>query len=54
MKSFLYFVLFFYLDSAINVYIQASVIKDKLGIGSNPAHIRSRSFGGRNEKHRER
>ena len=30
------------------------MIKDKLGIGSNPAHIRSRSFGGGHEKHRER
>ena len=29
------------------------MIKDKLGIGSNP-HMRSRSFGGHPEKHRER
>ncbi|XP_053399583.1 bridge-like lipid transfer protein family member 1 isoform X2 [Mercenaria mercenaria] len=33
---------------------RASVIKDKLGIGSNPAHIRTRSYGGRaDDKHRE-
>ncbi|XP_052791422.1 bridge-like lipid transfer protein family member 1 isoform X3 [Mya arenaria] len=32
---------------------KASVLKDKLGIGSNPAHIRSKSYGGRTDKHRE-
>ena len=44
----------FYTKHIFCFVFQASVIKDKLGIGSNPAHIRSKSFGGGHEKHRER